>query len=583
VIIRDRRVALAAVAIAASGVVTSTGGYAASAASASAAGTRGWSQVPSAARGPIEAALRREGVAAPTTGPKQSALTATGDATAGGLGDQVAVFGNTVVVGSYTRTVGGLASEGAVYVFTRPTAGWRSVTQTATLTSPSGHAHELFGYDVAIAGATIAVAAVDQTVDGHAFEGAVYLYAEPASGWKSTGTANATLKSPVGADYEGFGGSVAMSVTTVVVGVDGSAGNYEGTVYVFTRPTHGWKNTAQGANLTPFGSETPDELFGRDIGISGNTIVVSAIGVQRAYLYVKPSNGPWVDAVESRELQGDSTPSYEFGDAVAISGRTVVVGENEATISGQAKAGAAFVFVEPSTGWGTLTDPDPTAAAVLEASAPAANDQFGEVVSVLGSHVMVAAMNHTVATHGNQGAVYVFSRPPAGWANASESSQLVAANGASGDLFGNAIGQGASYTVVGARSRQADTGAVYVFASPGPRVSSVAQAHRRWVLGSRSPSANPPHAPHGGTVFSLTLSQAATVSLVFTEKVGQHTARRGTLTFHGTIGANRVYVDGPLGRGHELVAGRGTVTIIAKNANGQTTAKRLHFVVAKQK
>jgi hypothetical protein len=579
--IRYRWVALAAVAVATGAVVTSTAGYAESAASASAAGTRGWSQVPSAARGPIEAALRRDGVATPTTGPKQSALTATGDATAGGLGDQVAVSGNTVVVASYTRTVGGLSSEGAVYVFTRPTAGWRSVKQTATLTSPSRHAHELFGYDVAIAGDTIAVAAVDQTVDSHVFEGAVYLYVEPATGWTSTGTAKATLKSPVETDYEGFGGSVAMTATTVVVGVDGSAGNYEGTVYVFTKPTRGWTSTAQGANLTPFGSETPDELFGRDVGISGNTIVVSAIGVQRAYLYVKPSNGPWVDAVESRELQGDSTPSYQFGDAVAISGGTVVVGENEATISGHTKAGAAFVFVEPSAGWGTVTDPDPTAAAVLEASAPAANDEFGEVVSVLGAQVMVAAMNHTVGTHGNQGAVYVFSRPTAGWANATESSQLVAANGASGDLFGNAIGQGASYTVVGARSRQADTGAAYLFASPGPGLSSVTQAHRRWALGSRSPSVNPQHAPHGGTAFSLTLSQAATVSLAFTETIGKHTAHRGTLTFPGAVGRNRVYVDGPLGHGHRLVAGHGTATIIAKNANGQTTAKRLHFVVAK--
>ena len=112
----------------------------------------------------------------------------------GGLGASVAISGTTIVAGAPGHTVDGHAQQGAVYVFTEPASGWADATQTAELTASDGAASDFLGVSVAVDGATV-VAGAPGAASG---KGAVYVFSEPAGGW-SSGTQTATLTASDGA------------------------------------------------------------------------------------------------------------------------------------------------------------------------------------------------------------------------------------------------------------------------------------------------------------------------------------------------------------------------------------------------
>ena len=82
----------------------------------------------------------------------------------------------------------------------------------------------------------------------------------------------------------------------------------------------------------------------------------------------------------------DGAADDDFGISVSISGNTVVVGADDATVGGNSDQGAAYVFTEPGSGWTSMTQ-----TAKLTASDGAANDYFGYSVSISGNTVVVGA------------------------------------------------------------------------------------------------------------------------------------------------------------------------------------------------
>ena len=141
-------------------------------------------------------------------------LTASDGAAGDYFGHSVAISGNTVVVGADYATVGGNSQQGAAYVFVEPTSGWVSTTQTAKLTASDGAADNYFGWSVAVSGNTVVVGELGAT----GYQGAAYVFVEPASGGWANATETAKLTGPDGTTINGFGRSVAISGNTVVVG-----------------------------------------------------------------------------------------------------------------------------------------------------------------------------------------------------------------------------------------------------------------------------------------------------------------------------------------------------------------------------
>ena len=98
------------------------------------------------------------------------------------LGASVAVSGNTIVAGTPYHTVGGTQNQGAVYVFTEPSGGWSTATQTAELTASDGSENDYLGWSVAVSSDTIVAGAINYN-GGQPGQGAVYVFSEPGGGW----------------------------------------------------------------------------------------------------------------------------------------------------------------------------------------------------------------------------------------------------------------------------------------------------------------------------------------------------------------------------------------------------------------
>jgi hypothetical protein len=327
------------------------------------------------------------------------------------FGASVAISGSTIVVGAFqedsnqtTITNGSSASgnnslsnSGAAYVYTRSGSTW---SQQAYLKASNATGFDNFGSSVAISGDTIVVSAPEEDSDqttitnGSAASGndlafgsgAAYVFVRSGSNWSQ----QAYLKASNAEQSDRFGGSVAISGDTVVVGAIQEGSNQ-------TTITNG--NTASADN--------------------------SASGAGAAYVFVR-SGSNWSQQAYLKAPNAEA--SDQFGGSVAISGDTIVVGSqvessNQTTITSgssasadnsAANAGAAYVFVRNATDWSQQ--------AYLKAPNAEAGDQFGGSVAISGDSIVVGAnsedANQTTITSGSAassdnsasgaGAAYVF-------------------------------------------------------------------------------------------------------------------------------------------------------------------------------
>jgi len=290
------------------------------------------------------------------------------------FGTSVAISGNTIVVGAEYSA----ADAGRAYVFTRIAQAWH---QTAELKGSDTVTYDQLGSSVAIAGTTIAVGADLRA----ARAGRVYLFTKRGIRWVQT----AELKAADSSIYDEFGSSLAMDGHTMVVGAE-YHGPEAGSAYVFVEVGGRWRQTAELK-----GSDTStDDYFGSAVAISGETVVVGAYdhaaGSGRAYVFEKIREG----FEQVAELHGSGiTAGDYFGSAVAVSGRTVVVGAEFATDD----AGGVYVFTDTSAGWAQT--------ATVKGSDTATNDEFGDSVAISGDTILVGALGHS----SKAGSAYVFA------------------------------------------------------------------------------------------------------------------------------------------------------------------------------
>jgi FG-GAP repeat protein len=189
-----------------------------------------------------------------------------------GFGYALGISGNTIVVGA--------TGNGNGYVYVRPAGGWKNMTETAMLQSPSSGVFEL-----GVSGNTVILSS--------AYNGGTsYVFVKPNRGWKSISQPNATLTTPYFANFCQW--CVAVSGDTIAVGTPGSFGS-EGTAYVFVKPTGGWQGTLNPtATLVASNGKFSDQM-GISVAVSGNTVVAGANGDNQysgtLYVFVKPSSG----------------------------------------------------------------------------------------------------------------------------------------------------------------------------------------------------------------------------------------------------------------------------------------------------
>lgn len=89
------------------------------------------------------------------------------------FGYSVTLDGDTALVGAPFRAVGDNGAQGAAYVYARSAGAWGTPRK---LVAGDGAASSFFGWSVALDAGRAAIGAIGSTIDGHAFQGAAYLY-----------------------------------------------------------------------------------------------------------------------------------------------------------------------------------------------------------------------------------------------------------------------------------------------------------------------------------------------------------------------------------------------------------------------
>ncbi|HAG16269.1 MAG TPA: hypothetical protein DCG69_07070, partial [Bacteroidales bacterium] len=365
------------------------------------------------------------------------------------MGEVVALDGNTAVMSIGNRSlVEVLEFDGNI---------WKKV---AVLTPSDESDPVSFGSSLCVSNNVIIVGSPDNLTYG-----AVYVFQKPVSGWTDM-TETAKLTASDGENLDNFGFSVSLSNNVLVVGAfgDDDNGMMSGAAYIFEKPVDEWISATETVKVKPSDGAATN-YFGRSVSISGETLVIGAVGKKAAYVFEKPSTG-WVNlTTETATLtSSDIAIDDSFGETVSISGNTIVVGVYDDDDLGS-NSGSAYVFEKPSSGWVTSTQ-----TAKLTASNGTSNDFFGVSVSVSGNFIAIGASNFE-GTGVFHGAVYLFEKPVSGvWVNASENQMLKAADEDQYDQFGKSVSLSHNFLLVGAFQADYsvffDSGSAYLFQAP---------------------------------------------------------------------------------------------------------------------
>lgn len=318
-----------------------------------------------------------------TTWVQQAKLTANDGASYDLFGTSVAISGDTAVVGAYGDDDNGTYS-GSAYIFVRNGNSW---SQQDKLTANDASANTNFGISVGISG-DIAVIGADVSDNS----GSIYTFVRNGTYWSQ----QQKIKADDYSDLDRFGHSVDISGTTIIAGAyeDSTSGSSSGSVYIFVLNNIIW---AQQTKLTAPDGAADDE-FGRRVAISGDIALVRASGDDdngsdsgSAYIFERDGTS-W--AYQTKLTADDGKAGDQFGNSVAISGDTAVIGANQ-----NDESGSAYVFVKNDTTWSQQLK--------LNSSDAKAGDQFGISSAIYNDTVIIGAYRDD-----DSGSAYMFNLAP---------------------------------------------------------------------------------------------------------------------------------------------------------------------------
>jgi hypothetical protein len=379
-------------------------------------------------------------------------LVASGGLAGDQVGFSVAISGDTAIVGASADDVGANSNQGSALIFVRTGTTW---TQQAQLFATGGAAGDQFGSSVAISGDTAIVGTPFDDVGANVDQGSAYIFTRTGTTW----TQQAQVTATGGAAGESFGSVVAISGDTVMVGVardDVGANLDQGSAFVFVRSGAAWTQQAQ----LVASDGAPGDYFGSSVAISGDTAIVGAylddvgaiVNQGSAYVFTR-SGTTWIQ--RARLIASDGATEDAFGQAVAISGDSLLVGAYPGTFSATSYRGSAYVFIRTAVGW--------TQQARLAAADGATYTEFATSVAISGDTAIVGARRDDVGSNADQGSAYVFTRTGTTWM---QRARLTTADGASSDGAGWAVAISGGTVIVGVPSDDvgfsADQGSVGV-------------------------------------------------------------------------------------------------------------------------
>jgi FG-GAP repeat len=206
-----------------------------------------------------------------------------------------------------------------------------------------------------------------------------------------------------------------------------------------------------------------DDFFGYKVAMDGNYAIIGAYGktvsgnadAGAAYIYFR-NNGVW--ELQEAITASDATAGDYFGASVSISGDYAVVGAWGDDIGADAEQGSIYVFVRSGSDW--------TQQIKISAPDGLANDFYGYSVDIAnsGSAIIVGAYGDNIGVNTNQGSAYIYTRSGSVW---TYQAKLTASDGDFGDSFGISVSISGQFAVVGSylddEGANIDQGSVYSF------------------------------------------------------------------------------------------------------------------------
>jgi hypothetical protein len=322
------------------------------------------------------------------------------------------VSGRTVVAGSLPNAQG-TQYQGVVYVFTAPSGGWRSATNAAELIPPAGPAGDGFGASVAISGSTVVVLASGPFDPTSPAPGALYVFTRPAGGWDGVVHQSAKLLSTDSRCGLLAGATISGGLVAADCLPLGGRYFHPGEpALVFREPARGWSGTLrQSAELVASkGQAVADEA---SLAIAGTTVFASGVSSRSnssVLAFDKPRRG-WTGQIrQSAALTTSSQPML----ALAMSEDTLFAANQPDFSSDSAQI---LAIKKPRRGWtGKLR----ASARLVSPSEPPFDTP--PVLAVSGRSVIVGQTNTYVGVgpfeHGCpcDSTIDFFSEPPHGWA-----------------------------------------------------------------------------------------------------------------------------------------------------------------------
>ncbi len=257
----------------------------------------------------------------------------------------------------------GTNSAGVVFLYTFNSGSWGiHQTLTAADSGTSSNNNQGFGNSIAIAGDTALISAPGTSSSGN-FAGAVYIYVRNTTTnlWEY----KTTLKGNDTATQHFFGSSIALEGTRAIIGASGvsNKGANSGKVYVFEGSGSSWGQTAsfQGSDTTA------GHYFGGSVALSGDTLVVGASGASdsgansgASYVF-KLTTGLWTQ--QTKLVAPGATSQLFFGySTLMIDNQTLMVGTPWANSRGKSNTGGLYIYRLVSGSWlfnGKMQSHDP--------------------------------------------------------------------------------------------------------------------------------------------------------------------------------------------------------------------------------
>lgn len=364
------------------------------------------------------------------------------------FGAEVALEGDTLVVGAPNYSRAPFNYQGAAYVFVRDAQGWHYQQKLLETTQQSdGH----FGGAIALNQNTLAVSSGHRWYGNLYGAGAVYLFGRSAGQWQP----QQEITAPVPTQHGNFGSSLLLLDDELFVGASGETFQ-AGAAYVFARENSVWTPRQR---LVPQVSNELD-LFGTQIAGHANRVLISS----PAHLGSGSETGKVIEWqrvagqwVQGQTAIGNMVPDLKrFGRCLDYrNGRWLV--SSELTMSTPPAMVGVELWTYEEIG-GTLTR-------TMQISLPYTGDRSYGLRSLVSSadQILVGLPGSFAFPYASAGEVRIFYLMPAA---PDAQRTLNTGSTATGENFGAAIAANNEWLLVGTpyeRRRSAQAGAVYAY------------------------------------------------------------------------------------------------------------------------